>query len=643
MFKGLRPFSAIVLFSGLASSHITQANTWPYPQDTPTPQAVSVGLAGDMPVDITRFLLAHGASQVKVNQQGTQVAFVSRVTGSPQLWVQPIEGGQATQLTFGNGITFYQWHPDGEHLLYGADNDGNEREAFYLISGNGEQEQLVLPHSQAFRQFGRFSPDGKKFTFASTERNGRDFDIYVHDFASGKSHMLWEAQFGYYPSAWQPSSQTMVITEVRGEDASDVYLLNAHTREMRPLFKPQVAAEFKNIQWSQDGKWLYYSSNDDREMMALMRMDAKTHNVTLLRESRYDLENLHLCDHDSVMAWTENNQGFDTLWLMDMASQQVQKVALEAGVYNISCAANASAMTVNVSGPSTPGDIYTVDTHTGTTQKLRAASLAGIQKQELVTPEPISFPAQDGVMLYGLLYLPQGEVTQAPLVVDVHGGPTAQARPSWQALTQYLVGKGIAVLDINVRGSTGYGKTFMRLDNQTNRLNSVRDLTDALTYLKDDPRINASKAAVMGGSYGGYMVNAVMGLYPGKFAAGASFVGVSDWVRALQTASPGLKASDRIEYGDIRESHWQAFYADNSPINTVHNIASPMFYEHGVNDPRDPVTESDRMVRVLREKRIPVTYLRFPDEGHSVSKLANRVVFYRELAAFLERHLTTTK
>jgi dipeptidyl aminopeptidase/acylaminoacyl peptidase len=285
--------------------------------------------------------------------------------------------------------------------------------------------------------------------------------------------------------------------------------------------------------------------------------------------------------------------------------------------------------------------VYTTTLTSNRHRLLVDATLAGIDSNALITPEAIDFPARDGITLHGLLYLPKGKLNNVPLVIDVHGGPTAQAKPAWQPLTQYLVGKGIAVLDINVRGSTGFGKTYARLDNQEKRLHSVRDLVDALSYLKADPRIDVQNSAVMGGSYGGYMVNAVMGLYPDAFKAGASFVGVSDWVRALQEASPGLKASDRIEYGDIRDPKWEAFYAENSPINTVHRIQAPMFFEHGVNDPRDPVTESDRMVKVLREKGLPVTYLRFPDEGHSVSKMENRVTFYRALAEFLERHLTT--
>jgi dipeptidyl aminopeptidase/acylaminoacyl peptidase len=267
--------------------------------------------------------------------------------------------------------------------------------------------------------------------------------------------------------------------------------------------------------------------------------------------------------------------------------------------------------------------------------------MAGIDPQQMIKPQIIEFPARDGLTLNGLLYLPvKQSASLPPIVIDVHGGPTGQSRATWGPLIQYLLGQGIAVLDINVRGSTGFGKTYARLDNQEKRLDSVRDLVDALAWLKTDGRVNASQAAVMGGSYGGYMVNAVMGAYPDAFKAGLSYVGVADWVKALQTASPGLKASDRIEYGDIREQRWLDFYAQNSPINTVHNIKAPMFYEHGVNDPRDPVTESDTMVKALRDKNIAVTYLRFPDEGHRIAKLANRITFYQQVAAFLKQHLS---
>ncbi|MFS1702014.1 S9 family peptidase [Alteromonas sp. AMM-1] len=631
---------ASLFLAGHSAASDTSASDWPYPQDTPGSSALNIGLAGEQPVDISRYLLSRGVSQAAINPQGTQLAFISTATGERQLWVQSVQGGQATQLTFGNGISFFRWHPDGSQLIYGADNDGNEREAFYSIRTNGLSESLLLSHSNAFRRFGEFNHDGTRFTYASTERNGRDFDIYEHNINTGKSTMVYQAEFGFFPHAWQPNSSNVVVTETRGEDAQDVFLLDIHTGTLTPLYTPAVAAAFSNFHWSSDGKTLYFLSNLDREMTALYEYNTETETTRLRHQSEFDLDNLLVCHNQSSLVWTENNQGFDTLYTSRLNGSGLRKIALPDGVYQVSCANSSDVVAVEISSPTSPANVFVTNLTGERARLLVSATMAGIDSEQLITPQAIEFPARDGITLHGLLYLPKGMLNKVPLVVDVHGGPTAQAKPSWQPLTQYLVGKGIAVLDINVRGSTGFGKTYARLDNQEKRLHSVRDLVDALAYLKGDPRIDVENSAVMGGSYGGYMVNAVMGLYPDAFKAGASFVGVSDWVRALEEASPGLKASDRIEYGDIREPKWQAFYAENSPINTVHRIQAPMFFEHGVNDPRDPVTESDRMVKVLRDKGLPVTYLRFPDEGHSVSKLENRVTFYRALAEFLERHLT---
>ncbi|NVK55834.1 MAG: S9 family peptidase [Alteromonadaceae bacterium] len=618
---------------------------WPYPQDVPESRPLSTGLAGEQPVDISRFLLSRGVSQTHINAQGTHVAYISTITGTRQLWVKPLDGGPAIQVTFGNGISFYHWHPDGNRLLYGADNNGNERPAFYLISRDGLQEQLVLDHSAAFRQFGQFDASGNLFTYASTERNGRDFDIYRHDLRSGQSTMIYQAKFGFYPAAWQPGTANILVTETRGEDANDVHVLNTANGNLRALYQPDVAASFSDFNWSKDGKTLYFVSNLEREMKTVFQYDSESEITKpvfeLDSDSDSDIDSLHLCNNKTQLVSTVNKDGFNELFITSLDGKRDLSTSLsgEPGVLSVSCAASKDIIAVQKSSPSSPGEIITFNAKTNNVVPVVSATLAGIDPSTLVQPEVITFPARDGVTVQGLLYLPKNTTKAVPLVVDVHGGPTSQARPSWQPLTQYLAGKGIAVLDINVRGSTGFGKTYARLDNQEKRLDSVRDLVDALGYLQDDPRIDTNNAAVMGGSYGGYMVNAVMGLYPQAFKAGASFVGVSDWVRALQEASPDLKASDRIEYGDIREPKWQAFYAENSPINTVDNIIAPMFFEHGANDPRDPVTESDRMVRILRDKGQDVTYLRFPDEGHGVSKLENRVTFYRALADFLERHL----
>ena len=204
---------------------------------------------------------------------------------------------------------------------------------------------------------------------------------------------------------------------------------------------------------------------------------------------------------------------------------------------------------------------------------------------------------------------------------------------------QYLLDRGIAVFQPNVRGSTGFGRTYTTLDDRENRLNSVRDLVDMLEHLEGDERVDASRAAVRGGSYGGYAVNAALANFPGTFDAGVSLFGVADWVTALEVASPGLKASDRIEYGDITEEYWQQYYTENSPIRQADQITVPVLFSHGVMDPRIDIYETEVMVTTLRENGVRADFIRIPDEGHGWRKLSNQLFYFRREAAFLEEML----
>mgnify|MGYP002622289085 CR=1 FL=1 len=616
---------------------------WEYPEDIPQIEPVSVGLAGERPADIVRFLMARGALDAEISPDGKTIAYEDRVTGEPQLWIVDAAGGWPTQLTFGTGITFFEWAPDGAHLIVGRDADGNEREGYYLLSVDGTSERQLLPLSDAFRSFGMFSSDGERFIYSSTERNGLDFDIYVGDTATGSTRLVYEGSFGFFPRAWQPGGETVIVDETRGEDANDVHLLDLASGKMTPLFRPEVSAAHAYYAWLPDGSGFYMATNQDREFMALAFYSMRDESLEIVEAPGADVSNVTVSGDGRYLAYATNEDGYSKLHAVNLRNgRKLEAPQLPDGVYSLGFAEDANVLGIRVTGPGIPGDVYTWAPGGDETYRAVASNLAGLEPDTFVVPESLRYPARDGVMLQGLLYLPPDDVSDGrpPVLVNVHGGPTAQSRPSFSPQLQYLVNNGIAVFDVNVRGSTGFGKTYARLDNREKRLDSVRDLVDTVAFLSNDPRLNTNRIAVMGGSYGGYMVNAVLGSYPGVFDAGVSRVGVSDWVRALNDASPALKASDRIEYGDIREQYWQDFYKVNSPINNAHKINVPLLVQHGVNDPRDPVDESDRLVKLIRESGGTVKYLRFPDEGHGLAKQANRVAYYRAMAGFLEEHLT---
>lgn len=626
------------LMLGLSAS----AEPWPHEADIPKPRAVSPGLAGEMPADIVRFLMTRGIGAFDLSPDGSTLAFSMSVTGKPQLWTVSAEGGWPQQMTFGAAVTFFRWLPDGSGLLYAADREGNEKEAYWLISKNGRQERQMLGYSDAFRAFGDFSGDGAKIVYSSTARNGTDFDVYLAEIATGQETLVREGRFGLYASAVSPDGERVLLSETRGEDGADLLLMRLSDGETETLFAPEIPSWYGNFHWQKDGKGFWLITDHEREFRALAHYDLGTHSLHMIETPDHDVDDLALAGDGRYLLWTTNEGGWSRLHGRDLVTMKALELpALPRGVYSLDGADRAARVALRINGPADPGSVLVIDLSDGRARLAAPSTLAGLDPEEMVVPEAVDFPARDGVMLHGLLYLPKVMTAGArpPVVIDIHGGPTAQARPGFQAVPQYLVGRGIAVLDVNVRGSTGYGKHYARLDNMRKRPDAVRDLVDALAWLAADGRVDAGRAAAMGGSYGGYMVNAVLGSYPDAFRAGVSFVGVSDWVRALEEASPALKASDRLEYGDITDPEDRAFFAELSPIARADRIRVPMLVEHGANDPRDPVSESDRLVLAVRANGVPVEYLRFPDEGHSVRKLENRVELYRRVAAFLERHL----
>jgi len=619
------------------------AEDWPYEQDIPKLEALPPDLLNGESPDIVRFLKVRGISGFELSPDGENLLFQTSVTGEPQLWSVSATGGWPIQLTFGSGITSFHWTPDGRHILYAGDTNGDEREGYTLLSADGRRERLLLGNSDAFRAFGDFAADGEAIVYASTERNGRDFDVWVTAVEDGKSRVAYEGHFGFFPGAVRPGHDHVILSETRGEDGNNLHLLDLKSGAVTELFKPEISSAYQSINWVSDGSGFYLSTNDGREFSGLAFYDMASRELKFIETPDVDIEHVQLSFDDRYLVWLTNDGGYSTLHARDLKTGQGLSIPdLPKGVFALDFASASPVLAIQVSGPQMPGDVFVWNLQSGGLVHAAKSTSAGIDMTSMAVPQSVYFDARDGERLHGLFYEPEGAVAP-PVMIFVHGGPTSQARPRFNAVAQYLLGRGVAVLDLNFRGSTGFGKRFARLDNKRLRTDSVRDVADAVAWLKQSGKVDGARVGLMGGSYGGYLTNAALGSYPDLFTLGVSFVGVSDWVRALETASPALKASDREEYGDIEDPDDRAFFASISPINNAHKIKAPIMVLHGANDPRDPVAESDHLVEAIRKSGGEAIYLRFPDEGHGIRKLANRVHAYHKIAAFLEEHFEISK
>lgn len=640
--QSTRYLLALTLILGSSGPVVGEVPSTPNEMDIPKPVPIEMDLAGSDRPDISRFVNVRSASSPSLSADGSRLSFRTSISGRPQLWVVEAGGGWPHQLTFGESVTFNEWSPTGDWIAYGTDRGGDEREGFYLIAADGTEERELLAPAEAYRSFGGFSRDGKRIAYATTERNGRDFDIHVHELDSGRDTRVYEGYYGFSAAGWRPDGKALLLSEARGEDANNVYLLDLESGAAQVLFEPEAAAAYTGFAWLPDSSGFYCATDQDRELSALAFYDAASGELDLVETPEHEVGSVALSGEGRFLAWTTNDGGYSRLHVRDLSRDEDLAVPdLPPGVLSLDWAAEAPVLALQIRGPRLPGDIWTWDLASGTLQRATHSSMAGLDATKLIVPTHHDFPARDGETLHGLLYLPAGLQAgeKPPVILAVHGGPTGQAQPVFSFSKQYFLSRGIAVFDLNFRGSTGYGKRFARLDNQRLRPNAVRDMEDAMAWLAEVGQVDTHRAAVMGGSYGGYMTFAAVVEYPALFRAAVSFVGVSNWISALEEASPELKASDRLEYGDIDDPDDRAFFVELSPITHVDRVETPIMVLHGANDPRDPVAESDAFVRGVRENGGEVEYLRFPDEGHGIRQRANVLIAYRRIADFLERHL----
>jgi dipeptidyl aminopeptidase/acylaminoacyl peptidase len=634
---------------------------------------------------IERYLNIRSASSPTLSNDGKRLAFTTNITGTNQIWMMDATGGYPEQITaYQDNIGFVEWSPNGNGLVFGKAKGGDENTQFFWMSNDGADVRELTNDPKTRYNFGDFSDDGSKIYYTSNKRDKTFFDVYQMDVATGKETLIFQQNGNNDFAAASRDGSKIIISRDGTELGLDnsLYLVDARTRQETLLTPHTGASQFSVVDFLDDNTILL-GSNDGREFDNLARMDLTTKKIEFLDSQNWDLDGAQMSDDKKTLAYTINREGFSELYVVDARSigkkSQAVKLPAQGVVGGLDFSKDGGKLAFTFSSARYNADIWTYDLHSKQLTQVTRSSRSGIPQSSFVEPQLIKYKTFDGKEIPAWFYKPSQGVTGSnkemsgksksenvsvslkasaqttgsfkpneggeilsgikgfPVIVSVHGGPEGQERAGFNALYQYYLSRGYAILATNVRGSTGYGKTFTHLDDVQKREDSVKDLAYAVEWLKTSGGADAKRIAVMGGSYGGYMTLAAVTLYPDLWAAAVDTVGIANWESFLKNTSGYRRRQREVEYGRLDRD--LDFLRRISPLAKVDKIRAPLFVIQGKNDPRVPYTEAEQIVAAIKKRGGTVEYKLYDDEGHGISKLKNRLELYPLVADFLDRNM----
>ena len=616
---------------------------------------------------IQQYLNIKSAGSPTFSPDDRSIAYLTNVTGTQQVWVVDLPTGKPRQLTnYDDNVGFVRWLGDASGLIFGKAKGGDENTQFYWMKPDGSGVRALTDEPKVRHNFAGVSDDGKTIFYASNKRDPTYFDVYSMDIASGKEQLLYQYDGNINIAAVNRNGSKFIISRDSDELSldNDLYLVDARTKKETLLTPHKGAAEFGNAHFVADG--IVFSQNNNREFISLSQMRKKNaagddwsdanREVDVLDDAKWDVSDIAMNDSGSTIAYVLNRDGFSELYLrkyetdgkplITVVDKTSQKVALptQGIIVGLTLSKDESKIAFSFSSATQNSDVWVYDIKSKALSQVTHSDRAGIDPKSFVAPELIKFKTFDGREIPAWFYTGRekwitnpGPPKPFPVIVSVHGGPEGQERPGFNALYQYYLSRGYAILATNVRGSTGYGKTYTHLDDVKHREDSVKDLAYAVEWLKTKGDADPKRIAVMGGSYGGYMTLAAITLYPDLWAAAVDTVGISNWESFLKNTSGYRRRQREVEYGRLDRDI--DFLRSISPIAKIDRIKCPLFVIAGRNDPRVPWTEGQQMVDALRKRGATVEWKVYDDEGHGVSKLKNRLELYPLVADFLDHYM----
>ncbi len=606
--------------------------------------------AHQYPID--RYLNVKLATMPSFSSDGAWLAFISDLTGVPQAWRVPLAGAghviaMPEQLTFAEDRVLWlrcSPAPGDNRILFTRDRGGDENTRLYLLDPDTGQETCLTPGEGVMHIPGQWSDDGQTLLFAANREHPSHFGVYRQATSGGPAQLLWQgdAPGQLFDVAAHPCAPRVLFTRMGFSAAHDLLELDETTGQVRQLNPPDRPARYHYPVYTPDGQSVLVITDLDSDRTNLLRLNLADGQWETVIGPYYDIEFFSLSPNGRSLAFTLNQDGYSRLELFDMTRGQAQPgPALPDGVLGIYDERIAfdpatTALAFSYTTPRSASNIYYWHWSSmgQSVRPMTRMTHGGIPTAAFVDAELIRYPTFDGRDIPAWLYRPRDAAAPLPVVVNVHGGPEWQARPWFDFMTQYLVNRGYAVLVPNVRGSTGYGNAYSHLDDVEKRLDSVNDLAHAAHWLRAQAEFDGDRIAVVGGSYGGYMVLAALAFHPELWAAGVDIVGIANFVTFLENTSEYRRQHRESEYGRLDTD--RALLERVSPLNHVERMTAPLLVIHGANDPRVPLSEAEQLVARLAALGRTAQLLVFDDEGHGIKLLKNKRVAYTAIARFLD-------
>jgi dipeptidyl aminopeptidase/acylaminoacyl peptidase len=573
-----------------------------------------------------------------------QLLFHSNKTGIFNVYTVPVTGGAAKQLTNSTKESTFSvtYLPDGR-FIYDYDRGGNENSHLYLREADGSERDLT-PGEKTKANFLGWARDRKSFFISTNARDPKFFDVFEVSLSDFKPVLLYKDEAGYDVGDISNDRKFVALQKTATTVDTDLYLYNTATKELKHLTPHEGDVSHAPQSFDPDSKYLYYTTDEGGEFQYAKRYDLATGKTEVVQKAPWDIQSVWFSRHGRYRVTVINADARTVIEVWDTKTGQPVKLPqmAEGDITGLQFSPSEKLLAFYINGDRSPSNLHVYDFATRKVTKLTESLNPEIDPADLVEAKNIRYKSFDGMEIPAILYKPHEATAQSkvPAVVLVHGGPGGQARRGYKAQVQFLVNHGYAVLDVNNRGSSGYGKTFFAADDGKHGREPLWDVVEAKKYLKSTGYVDERKIGIMGGSYGGYMVLAALAFKPEEFAVGVDIFGVSNWVRTLQSIPPYWESFRKALYKEVGDPSTQLeMLRETSPLFHADKITKPLLVIQGANDPRVIKPESDEIVEAVRKKGGVVEYVVFDNEGHGFTKKANELRANKAILDFLDKHL----